>query len=111
MFWRKKKEKQESISQGSTSPSEKTNPHFDHKKPRAIICCISCKEALWQMEVRAVNGTVVSTKTLPVGRNKRHFDGKRQDCPLCGHDFGKTNPDGTPNFYIRSIKTGQSFSV
>ncbi len=108
MFFRKKKT---SISPVPTYREPDHNQHFNPQRPAAIICCVSCKEPLWTIEVRRVQSVVASTKMEPIGKNQRWFDEKRQDCPLCGKDFGNTNEDGSPGFLVRSSLTGESFRI
>jgi hypothetical protein len=83
----------------STSP----NPHFDKSMPVGYILCVSCKEPLWEMEVRTAQGKVVSSAHQPIGRNKE-FMTKSRICPLCSKNFDK---DG--KFLFRSKVTGQEF--
>lgn len=67
----------------STSPKE-----FDNKQPHAWVLCYSCKQPLWEIEVRTQDGKVVSSSHRPIGNNKE-FMGKSMDCPLCGKRIDK----------------------
>lgn len=84
------------------------NPHFNHERPEAHICCVNCKNPLWSIEVRSTQGVVVSTKILPIGRNKEKHSDKLIGCPLCGQPYFKS--DGKQKaFMVRSAKTGEHF--
>lgn len=110
MFWKKKKQKTESTSPVSTSHN---NPHFDKDKPSAYIVCMSCKDPLWSMLVRVVQGSIVSTKMVPVGKNTKFFKEKDYACPLCKRPYmiAPRRKGDNPQFLLRSISTGKSFTV
>jgi hypothetical protein len=95
-------------SAGSTSP--KPVNHFDKEEPTAIICCFSCREALWEQRVRQVQGKVVSHRTLPVGKNSCSFSEKDHDCPLCNRPYFKSQGK-EKKFLFRSPITGKDFVV
>lgn len=107
MFFRKKK-KEPPKTKASTSP--KPPVHFDKEKPEAVICCMTCREPLWTMEVRQVQGKVLSTTTLPFGRNKQYFNDRLTDCPLCHRPFMKEE-GADKKVLLRSLATGAFFTV
>jgi hypothetical protein len=63
------------------------------------------------MEVRSTQGIIVSTKTLPVGKNKEKFSDDRVDCPLCGKPYFKQMNGKEKKILYKSIKTGQEFFI
>lgn len=105
----KKNQKTTKNSQESTSH----NPHFSNKKPEAYIICMSCKQPLWSMSLNVVQGTIASSYTAPVGKNKQYMNDKDPLCPLCNNPFGEPpkNRGDKPRFLLRSVATGKSFTV